>query len=51
MLLDTAESETLSMYGNFKRENREILLVFHLVCDPVITRWNGRKTSQTVQPT
>ena len=27
MLLDTAESETLSMYGNFKRENREILLV------------------------
>ena len=42
---DTAESKTLSMRRNSKRENREILLV----CVELVQR-SGRKTSQTVQP-
>jgi len=41
-----AESKTWCMYGNSKRENREILLV----CIELVQR-SGRKTSQTVQPT
>ncbi len=41
---DTAESKTLNMCQNSKRENREILLV----CDEFVQR-SGRKTSQTVQ--
>lgn len=37
---DTAESETLSMCGNFKRENREILSVSRAA----LLHWNGQKT-------
>ena len=48
-LAGVAESENLSMCGNFKRENREILLVSVPQGGDVTTAGNGQKTSQTVQ--
>ena len=47
----TAESENLSMRGNFKRENREILLASAKQRGMFTTQRNGRKTSQTVMLT
>ena len=51
-LHNAAESKNLSMRENFKRENREILLVSisSVVASPG-RRWNGQKTSTTVMLT
>ncbi len=48
-LHNAAESKNLSMRGNFKRENREILLVStsSVVACPG-RKWNGQKTFPTV---
>ena len=48
---DTAESENLSMRENFKRENREILLVSAVQRDMVTAGRNGQKTFTTVMLT
>ncbi len=50
-LNNAAESENLSMRGNFKRENREILLVSTGQRGMSTFHRNGRETSQTVMPT
>ena len=46
---DTAESvEPVHVVDNFKRENREILLV-SILCGGVFTpKWNGQRTPQAV---
>ena len=45
---DTAESQNLSMRGNFRRENREILLVSTLDGGIFTAEWNGQRTPQAV---
>jgi len=50
-LHDAAESKTLSMCENSKRENREILLASVGQCGMPAARRNGRRTSQTVMLT
>ncbi len=47
---DAAESKTLSMRGNSRRENREILLVSLPQRGDVAAVGNGRKTFTTVKP-
>ena len=44
---DTAESQTLCMYGTSKHENREILSAFCAVDPPRSSGRNGQLTSQT----
>jgi hypothetical protein len=48
---DTAESKNLCMPGNFKRENREILLVSKSKFSDVELVWFGQKTPPVVQLT
>jgi hypothetical protein len=48
---DTAESKNLCMPGNFKRENREILLVSKSNFSDVESVWVGQKTPPVVQLT
>ena len=48
---DVAESENLCMCGNFKRENREILLVSLPPGGDETAVGNGRRTFQTVRST
>lgn len=50
-MADAAESETLSMRGHSKRENRETLLVSAGCDGGAITRRNGQATSQAVMLT
>ena len=50
-LHNAAESENLSMCGNFKRENREILLVSAGQRGMVTAERNGQKTFPTVMLT
>jgi hypothetical protein len=50
-MADAAESETLSMCGHSKRENRETLLVSAGCDGDAIARRNGQKTSQAVMLT
>ena len=45
---DTAESETLGMCGNSRRENREILLASCFTCGDVTRSGNGQTTPQAV---
>jgi hypothetical protein len=46
--MDTAESKTLCMYGNSKRENREIPSVSIWPLLRGAQGWNGQKTPQVV---
>jgi len=50
-LHDAAESKTLSMCENSKRENREVLLVSVRYYGMSVARRNGRRTSPTVMLT